>query len=218
MSSPHSRKAAKSVYGAAVVASLLALSACDNLLGSLKADAPTQELTPAEIVEPLLEVPAAISWNWTEGSLEGWTFGQLQPEVVHSVGVAGISIQAPAEPAEPDVYIVSPLIKFDGSKYDRVLVDLEAGKAATKNDLRIFYSTSSHGLTGEFVISAKNGSPLADGERRVLVYEVAGGTVTGDDWKASEVQRLRFDLPQGALSEFTVHGVLVCNSASPDCK
>ena len=224
MSSLQKRRSSKFANAAILIGSGLALAACDKLFVSANSEAGSEAAVaeaPAaagDFVQPVLEIPPVISWDWTAGTLDGWTFGLLQPEVVHVVEAAGIRIQAPAEPAEPDVYLVSPLLKFEGKLYNRVLVDLEAVTTATKNDLRLFYSTAEHGLTGDYIVSAQNGSPLSAGERRTLVYDFVSGTAVGDDWMSSIVQRIRFDLPQGAGSEYVLHGIRVCSSFDAGCR
>lgn len=216
MRSLPAKRIIESISGSVVAASLLSLAACGGSIDEIvpKDDDQVALSTETTEVTPSTAIPEAKSWEWAEGDLDGWTFGALEPAVQYLVEASGIRVTAPSTPTEPDVYIVSPLLKIDGSTYNRVLVDLEALKAGTKNDLRLFYSTAQHGLTADYVVHPTNGAALADGERRRLVYDVSN--VSGD-WATSTVQRIRFDFPQGAAAEYYVHEIRICNAADQDC-
>jgi hypothetical protein len=176
----------------------------------------SQEAAPAAQVSS--EIPKTKSWLWADASLQGWSFGAIEPEIYLPEQEAGLGLRAPGEPATPDVYLVSPILRISGSFYDRILVDLDAQKAGQRNDLRIFFSTTDHGFSGDYTIAPFNGSPLIDGERRVLVYDIDQSTAAGADWAGGIIQRVRFDLPQGASSEYVIRSMRICNSAAADCQ
>src|SRR3990167_6910339 len=119
MPSLNARKTAYIVCSGVVFVSLLALGACEKLLGreDAESEAPSeiQAASPTATNVYLIrqEIPPPISWKWASDSLHGWTFGALQPEVSFGLGGAGIEVQAPAEPVEPGVYMVSPIVKFE---------------------------------------------------------------------------------------------------------
>lgn len=161
-------------------------------------------------------IPETISWVWTDSDRQGWGFGSATPKIFTPPS-GGFGLRSPSEPEFPDVLIRSQPLSIEGRDYDRVLIDLECFIPAAVNDLTIYYSTPNHGELTDFRALPSESSPLLAGERRLLVYDMSILAAGNDDWTNSSIQKLRFDLPQGADSEYVIYSIRICNSASPDC-
>jgi hypothetical protein len=199
-----------------LAAAALALAACDSgTVAPAPVPAPEGAAEPAAASETVTAT-AQTSWEWSGGDLQGWTVN-LPNAVISWPGTGGLSLTAPAEPANPDLFIRSPLLSVAGKDYSRISVDLEAVVPATDLDLAIYYATTEHGESFDYRGGPLDGTPFAAGERRVLIYDMLNQAAGAPDWSASTVTQLRFDLPQGANSNYIVHSIKLCPADAADC-
>jgi len=197
-----------------LAATTLALAACDT--GTpVPASAPEAVAEPAAASETVTAT-AQTSWKWAGGDLQGWTVN-LPDAVISWPATGGLSLAAPAAPAGPDLFIQSPLMSVAGKDYSRIAVDLEAVTPASDLDLAIYYSTTAHGESFDYRGGPLDGTPFAAGERRVLIYDMLNQAAGAPDWMESTVTQLRFDLPQGANSNYVVHSIKLCPTEAADC-
>lgn len=193
------------------IAALAALTGCDAgkyLPGESAAPAPAAVAREPETTQT--------SWAFSGGDLQGWVVN-IPEAVVAWPETGGLSLTAPAEPAAPDLVIRSPIIAIAGSDYSSLTVDLEAVVPAADLDLALYYSTTVHGEGYEYRGAPSDGAPLSAGERRVLVYDMSNPPAGGTDWVDSTIQQIRFDLPQGANSNYIVHSIKLCPTEAADC-
>jgi hypothetical protein len=198
-----------------VAAAALTLAACD-----------AGNVAPAPVASPEVAEPATVtetvtvttqtSWTWSGGDMQGWATN-LADAVITWPETGGMSITAPAEPASPDLVIRSPQLSIAGKNYPYVLVDLEAVVPGTDLDLQIYYTTTNHGESFDYRAAPSDIAPLAAGERRVLVYDMPRQVAGAPDWMESTVTQIRFDLPQGANSNYVVHSIKLCSTEAADC-
>jgi hypothetical protein len=146
-------------------------------------------------------------WDWSSGTVDGWT---VSLATASYPAAGGIRLTAPASPAAPDVWIRSPVLSFDGSRYYKVVVDLECvSGAGGTNDLSLYYQTSGHGESGSYRDLPRVNTAFTAGERRLLVYDMDAPTAGGSDWVSNTITRIRFDLPQNANSVYIVHSIKI---------
>jgi hypothetical protein len=198
-----------------VAAAALTLAACD-----------AGNVAPAPVASPEVAEPATVtetvtvttqtSWTWSGGDMQGWATN-LADAVITWPETGGMSITAPAEPASPDLVIRSPQLSIAGQDYPKVLVDLEAVVPGVDLDLQIYYATTEHGESFDYRGGPLDGTPFAAGERRVLIYDMLNQAAGAPDWSASTVTQIRFDLPQGANSNYIVHSIKLCPAEAADC-
>jgi hypothetical protein len=194
----------------------LSLAACDTgTVAPAPVPAPEGAAEPAAASETVTAT-AQTSWEWSGGDLQGWTVN-LPDAVISWPGTGGLSLTAPAEPASPDLFIRSPLLSVAGKDYSRIAVDLEAVVSATDLDLAIYYATTEHGESFDYRGGPLDGTPFAAGERRVLIYDMLNQAAGAPDCMESTVTQLRFDLPQGANSNYIVHSIKLCPTEAADC-
>jgi hypothetical protein len=198
---------------AMLVAAAVALAACDTGTVAL---APVPETAEPAIAAETVTVTAETSWEWRGGDLQGWTVN-LPDAVISWPETGGLSIAAPAAPETPDLFIRSPQLSLAGRDFARIAVDLEAVVPATDLDLAIYYTTTSHGESFDFRGGPLDVTPLVAGERRVLVYDMLNQAAGAPDWSESTVMQIRFDLPQGANSNYIVHAIRLCPTEAADC-
>ena len=199
---------------ALLAAAALVLTACDTGT-AVPASAPEAAAEPAAASETVTAT-AQTSWTWSGGDLQGWTVN-LPNAVISWPGTGGLSLAAPAEPASPDLFIRSPLLSVAGKDYSRIAVDLEAVVPATDLDLAIYYATTEHGESFDYRGGPLDGTPFAAGERGVLIYDMLNQAAGAPDWTESTVTQIRFDLPQGANSNYIVHSIKLCPAEAADC-
>jgi hypothetical protein len=197
----------------AVVTFVLVLAGCSKDTDAPGAGA-NEGIDLAAATKP--ESATLTSLRWSGEDLKGWTVN-LADAIVDWPETGGISITAPAEPAAPNLFLRSPLISIAGKEYTRVVVDLEAVSPATETDLALYYVTDSHGEDFDYRGGPLDGAPLAAGERRKLTYDMTRPAAGGADWIDSTISQLRFDLPQGANSNYIIHSVQVCPADTADC-
>ena len=198
---------------AMLAAAALALAACDT--GTVT-PAPVQEAVEPSTAAETVTATAQTSWAWSGGDLQGWTVN-LPDAVISWPETGGLSLAAPAAPEAPDLFIRSPQLSVAGKDYSRIAVDLEAVVPATDLDLAIYYATTAHGEGFEYRGGPLDGTPLAAGERRVLVYDMLNQAAGAPDWMESSITQIRFDLPQGANSNYIVHSIKLCPTEAADC-
>lgn len=197
-----------------------ALSACDRLPWDASPDKQIEVeagTTPAATAadQGLVNSPK-IEWTWTEAAGTRWTFGSAQPVTYWPDG-GGIGIRTPQDATDLDVFLRSPKMEIAGSAYTKVVVDLECISPGEQDDLTIYYITDTHSESPNFRVTPLDSASLKAGERRKLVYDL-NRLARGDrDWIESTIQRIRFDLPQGAGAEYVLHSVQICAPEDSAC-
>lgn len=191
----------------------LALAGCDTAKVA-PSDSPAAS-QPAAIA-PTFAVTTQTNWDWRTGDLQGWTVNP-PGAVVSWPAAGGLGITMPAETADPDLFIRSPRLSVAGKDFSRIRVDLEAIVPAADLDLAIYYATTRHDESFDFRGGPLDGAPLAQGERRVLMYDMINQAAGAPDWIESTITQIRFDLPQGANSSYIVHSIHLCPTEMADC-
>lgn len=208
----------KKILTASCALLLGTLAACDvnSTVSKNAAEPSTNE--PQDSVSDSLPptTKTSFGWGWPQKDLNGWAFG-IETPVVFWPDTGGFGIKAPSDSAYPDIFIRSPALNLAGKEYITILVDIECVVPGERNDLAIYYMTANHGETADFRLYPSDPLPLAAGSRRTLVYDTARPSAGGRDWLDSTIERMRFDLPQGADSEYIIHSLRICHSADSEC-
>lgn len=170
------------------------------------------------------ERPAPIAWNgetggfelagkplrtvklWTfDGSTEGFT--ALKSEVLPAEG-PGLHVRL------RDPTLRSPRgLGIDGSVYSLVLVRLTRLKPGGGWDGALYYSTTLHGESGQFVGKPLQGADPAVAETTLLIYDMRRPVVGGEDWKTATIEQIRLDLEDRPGGEFLIHQVAIAEKA-----
>lgn len=206
-----------------LAAALLFLTACDNLLSTVQQDSQNEQPDTSgpqvSETEAIPELPL-LAWSWPAHNPEGWTFSRTNHELTWPEG-GGIGIRTPIDIDEPDVHLRSAPLSFSGADYPKVVVDFECTENCILDpdriELTLYYTTANHTETINFSGLPSNAKPLAQGERRKLVYDMANQTRGGPDWSQSEISQIRFDLPRGPNAAYIVRSIKVCHKIDPDC-
>lgn len=220
---PRTKKRFSPMLKLGLVVCLLQLVGCDNLLSSFQKDAQEDQIeigdtSPSEIAE-VVDLPR-LAWDWRAHNPEGWTFSRTNHEVTWPAG-GGIGIRTPVGVDEPDVHLRSAPLSFAGADYPKVVVDLECTENCIlepeRIELMLYYTTANHGETINFSGLPSDVTPLAQGERRKLIYDMANQARGGPDWIQSGITQIRFDLPRGPNAAYIVRSLKVCHKSELDC-
>lgn len=202
-----------------LLASTLVLSACDQPKSApqAQAEAPAGKVRPVRAPEPIAWDPAqkafvldgkplqaAALWTFEAGT-EGFqgTGSTLTVKTGGGLEVVGTVFDS--------VIRTPPDLQIKGSEYNTVLVRVSRSKDTPRWDGTVFWTTDSHGESGDFQAKPLRGADPAVGETTIMVYDVAGSKKGGNDWSSSVIRRLRLDLDDDIGGAFTVYQVAVVN-------
>jgi predicted phage tail protein len=142
------------------------------------------------------------TWNFDSTS-EGWTAANSSL----TFPSAGLMRQT-ATAADPSITVSG--LSINGGLYSKVRVSItrRAGAAASDWDGRLFYSTSSHGISSSYMKVLANPN-LAIGSSAVMEFDMAALTAGGTDWTSSTITALRLDLGVASGSAFDIDWIVV---------
>lgn len=210
------------VAAKAAALSFVCLAGCGQSFSNSPAqnpDTPTVEVADSNDQPSTLQtegMPPTLHWDFQESAPLEWAFGGVKPELYWPES-GGMGVRSPLEPAHPDVVLRSQQLDIPGKDYPILKIDLECIVSAELNDLTVYYSTASHNEAQEFRALPENHEALVPGERRVLTYDLTRLRMGGTDWIDSVIQRVRFDFPQGAGSQYVLHSIRLCAASEIDC-
>lgn len=204
---------------AVVLASLLALSACDQPKPTPKAaaEAPAAKVRPPRAPEP-------ITWDAAQKAfvLDGkplkvaaqWTF-ETGTDGFEGAGStlaarAGGGLEVTGDLFDPIVRLPKGL-SVKGAEANTVLVRITRNRDTERWDGSLFWTTAAHGEAAGFATKPVRGADPAVGETTIMVYDLAKPKKGGDDWTRSVITGVRLDLDDSAGGAFTVHQVAIVN-------
>jgi hypothetical protein len=203
-------------FASVIFASTFALAGCDRLTGTTPAENQAQVVGSTTAVAEPPPQPPKLEWTWSQSVDARWSFGVAQPEV-YWPSSGGIGLRTPVGAENVDVFVRSPKFERKGREFTKVIVDLECINPGNQNDLTIYYISDSHSESPEFRATPTNASPFQAGERRKLVYDMSRLARGGSDWVDSDIQRVRFDLPEGEGADYILHSFQLCQPDDSSC-
>ena len=200
------------ILPAVAIGASLGLSGCDALMNKVGGDTET----PAEtvIAEPVVPKVESLYWEWTTPERLNWTKSHVQNTLQFPDG-GGIKVVGPDAPTRSDMYLKSPLLEINGSDYPMIKVDISCVANCGVPEIdpfpRIYYITDSHDATVQFSANPLDTSMLAEGERKVLSFDMTALHRGGQDWLNSKINYIRIELPEVNNSDFIIHSVKLCS-------
>jgi hypothetical protein len=202
--------------GLAAVAALLA--SCHRPADKAQANVPAVAAGP--------ERDSPVHWNATTGGFEFngralktaklWTFDGS----TEGFTAMGSKIM-PAAGSGIQVNIADPTIRspkgltVPGGQYPVVLVRLTRTAAASAWDGALYYSTSGHGETINFLGKPTSGADPKVGETTTLVYDMSHQALGGPDWMQQTINQIRFDLEDKPGGVFVIRQIAITEPLDP---
>ncbi len=148
---------------------------------------------------------------WTfEGSTDGFVMagGEVLPDEARGLRLAARAF---------DSVLRSPSgLALEGARFNHVLVRVTRLSQAPDWDGTLHYVTAAHPEAPGFMARPLQGAEPKVNETVILAYDMRHLTKGGEDWVASEIERIRLDFDDAAGGEFLVHQVAITEAPSAE--
>jgi hypothetical protein len=163
---------------------------------------------PASGVFELGGKPLKTAKLWTfDGSTDGFT--PVGSKVLPAPG-QGIAVSI------VDPTIRSPKgLNVPGGQYPLVLVRLTRTAPASAWDGALYYSTSGHPESINYLGKPLSGADPAVGETTTLVYDMSRQATGAPDWTQSTIDQIRFDIEDKPGGAFVIRQIAIAEDPDP---
>ncbi|MDB5424507.1 MAG: hypothetical protein JWQ29_1923 [Phenylobacterium sp.] len=195
-----------------LAAAAVVLVACNRPAEEAKA--------PAMPAAPVVEKAGPVAWNAATGGFELngkplraaklWTFDGSTD------GFTGVKSKiTPAAGQGLAVAVVDPSLRspkglgVPGGQYPLVIVRLTRTGAGEAWDGALYYTTSAHPESIDFLGKPMGNAKPGLNETVTLAYDMSRQAIGGGDWLASTIDQIRLDIEDKPGGQFVIHQVAI---------
>ncbi len=147
-----------------------------------------------------------LRWGFADNTVQGWSVPDGSGGITASAGLLHFTGNSSTDPK-----MQSPNnLNANGRQYSVVRVVLANSGATTFTaNPQIYYSTAGHGYDASHYKSYGSGVTFEPGKTKVLYFDMHELTAGGDDWRASTIKRIRFDIANKANLQIEIEGIVI---------